>query len=168
MKKFLALSLLLASTGFAQEQEQKLVDRLLRPDATLENSAQKRKFVADGASIDKKAHVGTFYFDQNAKPKNFSNTRDYSAREFDSNSFYAGRDRSTFATRSTSSSRTIATATSSQAAKTSDANKKARTREFAGQRPFLARGKSENSVEFQRKNKPMTIDDVRELLNKNK
>ena len=167
MKKFLALALM-ATSAFAQEQEQKLVDRLLKPDTTLENTAQKKKFVADRTSIDKRANVSSFYFDQQTKPKQFSGSRSYGAKDYDSKPFYGSRDRSAFATRSTSSLRTYPTSNAALARATSDANKAANTREFAGQRPFLDRGKSEKSVEFQRKNKPMTIEDVRELLNKNK
>ncbi len=167
VKKFLAL-LLLATSASAQEQEQKLVDRLLKPDTTLENSAQKKKFIADGAAVDKRANARAFYFQQKEKPKQFGGNRSYSANEFESKPFYTARDRSTFRTRSTSSLRTYSTSTSALVRASHDANKAANTREFAEQRPFLDRGKSEKSVEFQRKNKPMTIEDVRELLNKNK
>lgn len=167
VKKWFAL-LFLATSAFAQEQEQKLVDRLLKPDTALENPAQKKKFIADRTSIDKKANVSAFYFEDKTKAQKFSGTRDYATREASSDSFYAGRDRSTFGTRSTSSPRTFATSTSSLVRQSRDADKRAPAREFAGQRPFLDKGKSENSVEFQRKNKPMSIEDVRELLNKNK
>ena len=167
VKSFFAL-VLLTTSALAQEQEQKLVDRLLKPDTALENSAQKKKFVADGASIDKRANVNAFYVEEKNRPRSFAGGRSYSAREFDSTSFYGGRDHSVFNTRSTSSSRTFATTTSSVVRQSNDANKQARGREFAEQRPFLDRGKSEKSAEFARKNKPMSIDDVRELLNKNK
>lgn len=167
MKKFLALALI-ASSAHAQQQEQKLVDRLLRPDMSLESSQQKKKFVADGVSVDKRTDTRAFNYDQKAKPKEFAGARDYSSKQFASNSFYNGRDHSTFATRSTSSSRTYPTSTSALVRPASDATRSKHTGEFAGQRPFLDRGKSEKSVEFQRKNKPMSIEDVRELLNKNK
>src|SRR5436853_4051629 len=55
------LVLIVLSCVHAQEQESKLVDRLLRPDTTLRNNAQNKKFIADGASINKRATVGTFY-----------------------------------------------------------------------------------------------------------
>ena len=41
-----------------QDQEHKLVDRLLKPDMTLQNDAQHKKFVSDGASMNKRAAVG--------------------------------------------------------------------------------------------------------------
>jgi hypothetical protein len=47
-----------------------------------------------------------------------------------------------------------------------DSNKSTSDRTFAGQRPFLDRGKSQKSLD--RQNPPMTIEQVRELLNKNK
>jgi hypothetical protein len=167
VKKFLAL-VLLASSATAQEQEQKLVDRLLKPNTTLANSAQEKKFVADGASVDKRASVSAFHSDKKAKAKQFVGTRDYSSREFNAKPFYGGHDGSVFRTRSTSSFRAYPTSTSALVRTSNDANKATRTREFGDQHPFLDRGKSEKSAEFQRKNKAMSIEDVRELLNKNK
>jgi hypothetical protein len=40
------------------------------------------------------------------------------------------------------------------------------TRDFGGSRPFLAEGKSQKALRT--KNKPLTIEQVRELLNKSK
>src|SRR5262245_23401004 len=49
----------------AQDQEKKLVDRLLKPDMTLQNDAQNKKFVGDGsASINKRANDGSFIVHQ--------------------------------------------------------------------------------------------------------
>jgi len=47
-----------------------------------------------------------------------------------------------------------------------DADKGVATRNFVDQRHFTDRGKSQESLD--RQNPPMTIDQVRELLNKNK
>jgi hypothetical protein len=46
------------------------------------------------------------------------------------------------------------------------ADKTAASRSFAGNRPFLDKGKSQKALD--RKNPPLTIEQVRELLNKNK
>ena len=46
------------------------------------------------------------------------------------------------------------------------AGKKIASRAYAGTRPFLDEGKSQKSLNQQ--NAPLTIDQVRELLNKNK
>jgi hypothetical protein len=45
-------------------------------------------------------------------------------------------------------------------------DKKAASREYSENRPFLDQGKSQKSLN--RQNAPLTIDQVRELLNKNK
>jgi hypothetical protein len=44
--------------------------------------------------------------------------------------------------------------------------KKYATGDFAGNRPFLGQGKSQKALHAQ--DRPLTIDEVRELLNKNK
>ena len=75
----------------AQDQERKLVDRLLRPDMTLQSSEQKKKFIADGTSINKKASVGTFYVEKKSNSKTFSGTREFSTRQFNSQPFHGSR-----------------------------------------------------------------------------
>src|ERR1022692_4651115 len=47
-----------------------------------------------------------------------------------------------------------------------DGDKKVNGRDFAGNRPFLGQGKSQKALSTQ--DKPLTIEQVRELLNKNK
>src|SRR3954463_1977771 len=75
----------------AQDQEKKLVDRLLKPDMALQNDAQNKKFTGDGsASINKRANVGTFFFHQKSSSKNYLGTRDFSTTQFYSQT-YRGR-----------------------------------------------------------------------------
>lgn len=156
------------SSGRAQEQERKLVDRLLNPDMSLANTAQNKKFTTDSKVADKPANVGTFYLEQKPAPKSYSATREFTAGRFHSPVFVAGQK-----TANTSSRTEIQNADTRPAAprarrvqETHDARKVATSRNYAGERPFLGRGKSQKSLD--RKNPPMTIDDVRELLNKNK
>ena len=97
VRKSLGAGLLLLvalSCVHAQDQESKLVDRLLRPDTTLRNDAQNKQFSADGASINKKATVGTFYVQKKSNSKSFAGTRDFSARQFNSQSFHGTRSAS--------------------------------------------------------------------------
>ena len=76
----------------AQDQEKKLVDRLLKPDMTLQNDAQNKKFSGDGsASINKRANVGTFFVHQKPSSKNYSGTRDFSTTQFYSQTYRGGR-----------------------------------------------------------------------------
>src|SRR5262245_17763842 len=75
-----------------QDQEKKLVDRLLKPDMTLQNDAQNKKFTGDGsASINKRASIGTFYVHQKPRSKSFSGTRDFSTTQFYSQTYHGKR-----------------------------------------------------------------------------
>ena len=171
MGKTLAVfvSLLIALTCLrAQEQERKLVDRLLRPDMTLQNSEQKKKFIADRTSINKKASVGTYYFEKKSNSKTFSRTREFSTRQAYSKSFHEGR--STFENSSQQALGNSRLAYPTQTARGSrnapQSDKKIASRAYAENRPFLDQGKSQKSLN--RQNTPLTIEQVRELLNKNK
>jgi len=168
-KVFTPLLVLLVAFSFAraQDQESKLVERLLRPDMTLQNTTQNKKFIADGASINKKATVGTFYFQQKSNSRSFSNTHEFSARQFNSRSFQRAR-----AASGISSQQPIGNSQPSYSSRIArvrdahDADKAATSRPFAGNHLFLGQGKSQKALN--RKNAPLTIEQVRELLNKNK
>jgi len=156
-------------SGSAQDQEKKLLDRLLKPDMKLKNDAQNKKFIADGSSpINKRATVGTFFVHQKTHSKKFSGTRDFSTTQFYSQT-YQGRRKASEA----SSRRSVVNTRSSYANQTArglreapQSGKKVTSRVYAGSRPFLDEGKSQKSLNQQ--NAPLTIDQVRELLNKNK
>jgi hypothetical protein len=169
--KLLTISvLLLAAPSWlrAQDQERKLIDRLLRPDMTLQNSEQKKKFFADGTSIHKKARVGTFYVEKKPNSKTFSGTRDFSTRQFNSRPFHGSRSATENSSQQTAGNSRLAYPT--QAARgprdAAQSDKKVPSRAYAENRPFLDQGKSQKSLN--RQNAPLTIDQVRELLNKNK
>ena len=152
----------------AQDQESKLVDRLLRPDTALRNNAQNKKFIADGASINKKATVGTFYVQEKSNSKSFSETRDFSARQFNSQSFHGTRSASGISSQQAvgDSRPAYATRTARDVRDAPQSDKKVASRSYAGNRPFLDQGKSQKALN--RQNPPLTIEQVRELLNKNK
>lgn len=170
----LAVTLLLCSAArlCAQEQEGKLMNRILRPDMTLANDAQNRKFTAAGhASVDQHAHVSTFYLQQKPGPGSaYTNTREYSTRPFAQHSDAEVKPASSslLAARSTSANRTYDTPSARVSVDLRDAHRTAARADsaFAGNRPFLDKGKDQKSLD--RKNKPMSIDDIRDLLNKNK
>jgi hypothetical protein len=168
VRHFLVVAILLsafASTR-AQDQEGKLVNRLLRPDTELRNADQNKKFSADRVSVEKRARVGTFYLQGKATSKTYTNTRDFSATKFKSRSFdTSGTGNSLLAARSTNSMRSYDVPTARVSVNLRDSHRETPTSNFAGNRPFLETGKSQKSLE--RKNPPMTIDQVRELLNKN-
>jgi len=151
-----------------QEQEKKLVDRLLRPDMNLHNDAQNKKFIADGTSINKRANVGTFYVQKKLNSKSYSGTGQFSTQQFNSQPFHSKRG-----TFQTSSQQVMGNSRSAYANQTArgvrdapQSDKKITTRTYAENRPFLDEGKSQKSLNQQ--NAPLTIEQVRELLNKNK
>ena len=152
----------------AQDQESKLVDRLLRPNTTLRNSAENKKFIADGVSIHKQATVGTFYVQKKSDSKSFSGTRDFSARQFNSQPFHGTRSASGVSSQQAvgDSRPAYATRTARDVGGAPQSDKKIASRSYAGNRPFLDQGKSQKSLN--RQNPPLTIEQVRELLNKNK
>jgi hypothetical protein len=150
----------------AQDQESKLVDRLLRPDTTLRNDAQNKQFSADGASINKKATVGTFYVQKKSNSKSFAGTRDFSARQFISQSFQGTRSASGISSQRAIGNSPYVTRTACGPRDSPQSDKKIASRSYAENRPFLGQGKSQKSLN--RQNAPLTIEQVRELLNKNK
>ena len=171
MGKLLAISVSLLtalSCLRAQDQERKLVDRLLRPDMTLQSSEQKKKFIADGTSINKKASVGTFYVEKKSKSKTFLGTRELSTQQFNSRPFHGSR--SVFQNSSQQAFGNSRLAYPTQSARgprdAPQSDKKVASRAYAENRPFLDQGKSQKSLNRQKA--PLTIDQVRELLNKNK
>jgi hypothetical protein len=152
----------------AQEQERKLMDRLLRPDMELHNDAQNKKFIADGTSINKRATVGTFYVQKKSNSKSFWGIGNFFTRQFNSQPFYSGRGVfNTSSQQPTGNSQSAyANQTAPGARDAPQSGKKVAARAYADNRPFLDEGKAQKSLN--RQNAPLTIDQVRELLNKNK
>ena len=163
----LLLAVFCSASG--QDQEKKLVDRLLKPDMTLQNDVQNKKFIGDGsASINKRANVGTFFVHQKPSSKNFSGTRDFSTTQFYSQTYRGGRS-----AHEASSQQTLANSKAPYANQTArgvgdapQSGKKVASGAYAGNRPFLNEGTNQKALN--RKNEPLTIEQVRELLNKNK
>jgi hypothetical protein len=168
--KLLTISVLLLATGSwlrGQDQERQLVDRLLKPDMTLQSSEQKKKFLADRTSIEKKANASTFYVNKKPNAKKFSNQREFSARQYSSDPFHGNQAAfMNSSQQAVGNSRTYPTQPASGARNAAQSDKKVPSRDYAENRPFLDQGKSQKSLN--RQNAPLTIDQVRELLNKNK
>jgi hypothetical protein len=152
----------------AQEQENKLVERLLRPNLALANSAQNKQFVAPGATINKHVAVKDFYAPEKSFAKSFSGERAFSPKQFAVRHFRTGDSTANISTRSQLTKRdtvyAVPTAPDPRVATASD--KTVATTSFAGNRPFLGQGKSQKALSAH--DKPLTIEQVRELLNKNK
>jgi len=165
---FIVMAILICR-ACGQDQERKLIDRLLKPDMALQNDAQNKKFTADGsASINKRVSVGSFYIHQQTSSKNFSGTRDFATSRFHSQAYHGGRSAYDASSQQALANSQFAHAnnTVSGVLDAPQSGKKVASSAYAGSRPFLDEGKSQKSLN--QKNAPLTIDQVRELLNKNK
>jgi hypothetical protein len=152
----------------AQEQEGKLVDRLLRPNMSLVNSAQSKQFGAAGTCVAKRAPSRSFYAPDKSLAKSFSAEQAFSPRQLAARPLPAGDSRANVSTRSRPV-KTDIVYVGSAACGTRVAQENGRSLAgppFAGDRPFLGRGKSQKALSAQ--DTPLTIEQVRELLNKNK
>jgi hypothetical protein len=163
------LALLLAVANLcAQEQEAKLLDRLLKPDTSLKNPAQDKQFVTPNAvSADKRVSAPSVSFPAKSPAKTFSGQRAFTSKEFSTRRNRAGETVADITPRSRpmkTDSVMSPSAVTVQIAPESGTTVSGR--EFAGSRPFLAEGKSQKALRT--KNKPLTIEQVRELLNKSK
>ncbi len=149
-----------------QDQESQLVNRLLRPDMSLQSKEQNKKFVADKVGVNKQASVSTFYLQQKSNSKTFSGTRDYSTRQVNSPTYGTSSAGDTVpGARAKVPTPAYSTATAPYSVESRDSHKKVDGGAFAGNRSFVEKGKSQKALD--RKNPPMTIEQVRTLLNKN-
>ena len=157
-------------TLFAQEQERKLIDRILKPDASLANSAQNKKFTgARVAAIDNPVSLRSYYSPKKTEPKTFADDRVFTPRQFAARHFRVGDSPANISPRFQLKNSDTMIATPSATAGTQVAPESSTTapsREYAGTRLFLGQGKSQKALSAQ--NKPLTIEQVRELLNKSK
>lgn len=171
MRFFFLLLGLTACLAFAQaqEQEHKLVDRLLRPDMSLVSTAQGKKFIAvGGTSIDREFVARSFYSGDEKPARSFYGVKILSAKEFETTGF----SRADAAANARSNAEIANPTTEFPTNKSSlirtalEEGKSAKVRDYADSRPFLAKGTRQNMLN--QENKPLTIDEVRELLNKSK
>ena len=165
---FVALTGAAVGSARAQQQEQKLLDRLLKPDMALQNRSYDQKFVPPDATVDRKARTKTFYVADRRAEKQFV------TGSFATDGFTTATSRYQHTEAGTPTRNSIAdlnapysTASYRGVRAAHESDKAIETSEFAGAtRPFLGRGKSQKSLSAQ--DTPLTIDQVRELLNKNK
>jgi hypothetical protein len=159
------------STALGQEQERRLMDRLLKPDASLANPAQNKKFTGERmASFDKPAPTKSFYSSQKpiVKTSSSDTERTFTPQQFAARHFRAGDSSAYIAARSGLKNDKVFATSAAQAGTrvAPESNETNPVRAYAGNGPFLDKGKSAKSLQAQ--NKPLTIEQVRELLNKSK
>ncbi len=173
--------------AFAQQQERKLLDRLLRPDETLEFDLRKSSTIGNRGYATGSARVKEFSYTQKTEPKSFR-TRDfhgtksawmgdfkYSTKEANSRGKYeipnVGKAADTKTMRvkaAAESDKTMATRELPEANREYRGSLiRPRSQDRLTQQGPAAQG--DRTIGWQGGSlKPMTIDDIRELLNKNK
>lgn len=171
VRLLLILALLGSGLGLAQaqEQERKLLDRVLKPDMSLQSDLQKKQFVPGGAVETKQARTKWFFLRKRSPEKEFAGVRNYDAKTFATQQSRFAASRADVSTRSQlqKMSEPYPAPGYGGVKAAGDGTRRVSTSEFANStRPFLVRGKSQKALSQQ--DKQLTIDEVRELLNKNK
>jgi len=159
--------LALLGSANAQEQERKLLDRLLKPNMSLQNSVQEKQFIAGGTTTTKQARTKDFYVPDRRSEKEFR-TSAFRTKGFNTKSSPYQNAPANLATRTTVPKADVTYATTAYRGTSvaRESEKAVEVSEFSGTRPFLIQGKSQKALS--QKDQPLTIDQVRELLNKNK
>jgi hypothetical protein len=165
------LPCLTTCVGFAQAQqpEGKFVDRLLRPDTSLVNSAQNMKFVAtEGTTVGKKFETKSFYSGSERPGKGFWGIRNFFPKDFGTKKFPRSetRARAVVSAELTHPNSQALAKASLLIRAASEEGQVAAAQGYADNRPFLGKGTRQEILSQQ--DRPLTIDEVRELLNRNK
>lgn len=158
-----------ASAVRAQVQERKLLDRLLEPNMSLQNSAQNKVFTPSGTTVTKQAQVKSFYVSERPPEPTFTNVRAYHAPTFDLRKHRFTPAPAQFVTTSNVIPRTqtpYSTASYREVKRLAESDRIVEAPIYPDSKPFLAKGKSQKALSQQ--DRPLTIDQVRDLLNKNK
>jgi hypothetical protein len=153
----------------SQEQEGKLMTRLLKPDMALQNGAQTKQFVVTGSAVTKTAPTKTFHFMSHIFARNFGGTRTVKPQEFHTSTSRFQRAEANLHTRNALSvtREPYPTPNYTGVASAPDSTKAVSTVAYPeDQRAFLPHGKSQKNLSAQ--DHPLTLEEVRELLNKNK
>lgn len=162
--------LLFSALADAQQQEQKLLDRINRPNMELSNPMQGKAFSGGGGVQMREASVGRTVFDasKSAYSKEFSGARSFFGVK---NPWFGNR---VFETKTSTLSRSanLDSAYPVREAVTggfTGSGKRANADSSSVEaRPFLVQGGAQGGLEqiSDRISEKMTIDDIRELLNK--
>lgn len=152
----------------AQEQERTLVDRLLRPNMELHNNAQGKTFTADSKVVAHQQPAATFATQPAAKQKTFYDAHATTTKEYSLQSSKADlRTRSIVEVGNIDVQSQIIGSLARDVRPAYDGRLAVSGRTYSeNERVFRGQGKSQKSLD--RRNAPLTIDQVRELLNKNK
>jgi hypothetical protein len=156
-------------TAGAQTQEKKLVDRLLRPDTSMVNAAQQKQFAARGGLwFEKRVPARSFYSTRKTLTKAFSSKRALTPPQIAARHFRLDDSPANLPvqTELAQKNKIIRPRSAPGIRVAAESTAAVPVRQFSRQRPFLGRGKSQKAL--QAYNRPLSIEQVRELLNKSR
>jgi hypothetical protein len=169
MRPLLALILLLLASGgalHAQEQESKLIQRLLHWDMSLDNSMQYKTYYAgsNGVDLSKSANVKEFDFIQKFAPKTFE-TKEYASKNYWAGDFQFGTKTATV--KADSDGDKVFATKAANVKEARESGKDYATKDYTT-REAIEKGKtSQAHLDETYLGKPrMNMDEVRDLLNK--
>ena len=159
--------LLLATAAYGQKQEEQFIDRLLRPNLNVSNPAQGKTFNMGKTATVKSAHTKAFHA-RNVRPgtRAFTTRRELATQEYAAFLFRDGSAEARPSKQSYRAHELALTPRTMEMRSASEGRKQAQTQSYAANRPFRGRGKSQDALS--QKDTPLTIEQVRELLNRNK
>ncbi len=161
--------LLAQTTASAQEQERSLRDRIERPNMDLHATGFEKTFTPGASGLDKAASVKTFGFSRAATTKGDGS---FSTHSFNSSPFKTGvfstrksglTDRGAAQSDRTFDTKTMAVHEDRAAGKTAPSQMYQ-----PSDKPFISHGRRQDEIDELRRQKDLSIDQVREILNKNK
>jgi hypothetical protein len=162
-----SIVVLMSPRTLAQEQEKKLSERIMQPDMTLNAREQSKSFGGGkGFNSDSKANVKEFYFTQHFSAKEFQ-TKEFRSKNYWAGDFKFQTHEAAFIKEDSADKKQYAT----KSAEVKDARESGKTydsRDYAGVRGTQPNGAAQGTLDAEHNKGPKTIDDVRELLNKNK
>lgn len=169
MKLCWFLFFLAAASAVAQQTESERMSQILSPTLNPVTSLQNKSFYggADKGFAAKSGRVKSFYWSNLFKPKSFSGTKSYGASSYWTGEYEGGKKKGPltgkYAIRDLDKKAEVKT---SEVKDARESRKTTDTRDYAGNRPYLVQGKSQKILDSQQEqSKPLTVDEVRELLN---
>lgn len=151
--------LLTASMAFAQEQDRKLIDRLLQPNLSLVNRAQGQNFNTPATFNTRQISPKTFYVPRSPSLRSFPAPPNFTTTQCATSLFPVTSE----PVKTTIFHSSTASPSSGFA---SENDKTCRVTTFPVSRPFSDQGNNQKTLNAQER--PLTIEQVRKLLNKNK
>ena len=161
------------SSARAQQQESGFLDRINNPDRTLHYSPADKQFAVASSAANKQAVVRPFAFSRPATLR--AGDGAFGTKAYDAQNAFRTKDFATHADpgvgKSFAQTDKLFSTKGFDVHEDRAANKSlaAPIHEYAPfDKPFLGRGRRQDSIDDLRKQKNLTVDQVREILNKNK